>query len=486
VTDSSVFYSSESKSTFEKVLCDFEVIEKELALDQSVIEGVPWWDMLRYPIFQGILQDLDLLEKPKQNGKQQILKDKISRSYKILFDIFGVFSPRSPLWVKKNSILIWGHPRRKYQDECYIDLYVDPFIDFLPHSSKYAVLEKAEAHGHLKPVATKNLYYLDIIQSMARIFYSIRRNTKKLDGDFGKVEELERKLKQVFDIDLNVKNQVNTAILHWKSIYPLMYRFFKLKQPSHFFIVVSAAHEAIISAAKAARVPTYELQHGSPARGKLNYDYSSGLIKKSFPDYFLSFGEYWSSAAVLPLPRQRVIPFGYPYLTKKVIEYSNLSLQKDQLLIVSQSVHARALAKLAIAIIQIHTSKIKVVFKPHPAELYHGEPDYFKSLRLAGVTIPDENADLYLLFAQSAWQVGVYSTALYEGLCFGAACFLVRLPGFEQMKPLVDIGLARLIDDHHDIDLDWSVDPEAAQKLFAQPSREKVEKLLSYSQLDVH
>jgi hypothetical protein len=481
VTDSSVFYSSESKSTFEKVLCGFEVIEKELALDHSVIEGVPWWDMLRYPIFQGILKDLDLLEKPKQNDKQAILKDKIARSYKVFFDILGVFSLRSPLWVKKNRILIWGHPRRKYQDGHYIDLYVDPFIDLLPHSSKYAVLESAGAHGHLKPAATQNLFYADSLQSIALIFFLVRKTFTKSHRDFSVVEELERKLKEAFGVNINIQKEVKTAIFRWKSIYPLMYQFFRFKQPSHFFIVVSAGHEAIISAAKAAQIPTYELQHGSPARGKLNYDYSSGLIKQSFPDFFLSFGEYWSNTGIFPLPRQRVIPFGYPYLAKKVIAYSGSSQKEKQLLIVSQPSHAKALANLAIQIGQHFKYKIKVVYKPHPAELYFGDPDYFRSLRFCGVTIADKNADLYLLFTQSAWQVGVYSTALYEGLCFGAACFLLRLPGFEHMKPLVDMGLARLIDDHHDIDLDWSLDLKAAQKLFAQPSREMVEKILSYS-----
>ena len=147
----------------------------------------------------------------------------------------------------------------------------------------------------------------------------------------------------------------------------------------------------------------------------------------------------------------------------------------------SQPVHGRALAELAIQISQLHTNKVEVVFKPHPAELHYGEPSYFRKVQLSGVTIADRNSDLYLLFAQSSWQVGVYSTALYEGLCFGVACFVARLPGCEHMKPLIDIGLARIIDDHHDVDLDWSVDPQDAQALFAQPSREKVEKILSYS-----
>jgi len=40
---------------FENILKDFENIEKELLLDKSIIKGVPWWDMVRYPIFNKLV-----------------------------------------------------------------------------------------------------------------------------------------------------------------------------------------------------------------------------------------------------------------------------------------------------------------------------------------------------------------------------------------------------------------------------------------------
>ena len=62
--------------------------------------------------------------------------------------------------------------------------------------------------------------------------------------------------------------------------------FFKIKKPKTLFIVVSHTQEATIAAAKSLGITTIELQHGSPVRGKLNYDYTSGIKKKSFPDFF--------------------------------------------------------------------------------------------------------------------------------------------------------------------------------------------------------
>ena len=39
------------KWTYSEVLERFEAIEKELSLDKSIIQGVPWWDRLRNELF---------------------------------------------------------------------------------------------------------------------------------------------------------------------------------------------------------------------------------------------------------------------------------------------------------------------------------------------------------------------------------------------------------------------------------------------------
>jgi hypothetical protein len=50
-----------SKWTFKEILERFERIEKKLCLDEAVIQGVPWWDMLRQTIFDELL--FELIEK---------------------------------------------------------------------------------------------------------------------------------------------------------------------------------------------------------------------------------------------------------------------------------------------------------------------------------------------------------------------------------------------------------------------------------------
>mgnify|MGYP000934513419 FL=1 len=116
-------------------------------------------------------------------------------------------------------------------------------------------------------------------------------------------------------------------------MYPLMRFFFKFKKPKLLFVVVSHAQEAIIAAAKSIGITTIELQHGSPARGKLNYDYTSGIKKTNFPNLFLSFGDYWSSNCKFPLDDNKIISFGNSYLHKKINSYSHI-LKEDRLVII--------------------------------------------------------------------------------------------------------------------------------------------------------
>ena len=90
-----------------------------------------------------------------------------------------------------------------------------------------------------------------------------------------------------------------------------------------------------------------------------------------------------------------------------------------------------------------------------------------------------ENDDLYEIFARSRWQVGVYSTALYEGLYFGVASFILNTSGSEKMERLINLGHARLISSAKDIDLNWKINKRDLNKIFSKPSKKKIEQVIS-------
>ena len=125
------------------------------------------------------------------------------------------------------------------------------------------------------------------------------------------------------------------------------------------------------------------------------------------------------------------------------------------------------------------SKKIIVEYKPHPREFNEQEPDYFTELRNAGVVISHKHADLYEILAKSRWQVGIYSTTLYEGLYFGTACFVVNTTRAFHMKRLIELDFARLISSPKDIDLNWKIEKKDMETFFSKPSQKNIEYVIS-------
>ena len=156
-----------------------------------------------------------------------------------------------------------------------------------------------------------------------------------------------------------------------------------------------------------------------------------------------------------------------------------LNLQEDRLVVISQSDLTSDLSKFAQEISKQFSKKIIVEYKPHPYEFNGPEPKYFEQLRDAGVIISDKNADIYEIFAKSRWQVGVFSTALYEGLYFEVACFVLKINGSEHMKKLIELDLARPISSPKDINLNFKVDDNKINQIFSRPSQEGIDFIYS-------
>lgn len=108
-----VLNSKDKTWSFREVLDTFEAIEKELQPDESLIAGVPWWDALRYPLFSKILQELSLHEKTKIKRQKHSLLNRLNKGLKLCFTALKLFFSGSPLLVSRNSVVMWGHPRRK-------------------------------------------------------------------------------------------------------------------------------------------------------------------------------------------------------------------------------------------------------------------------------------------------------------------------------------------------------------------------------------
>ena len=99
-------------------------------------------------------------------------------------------------------------------------------------------------------------------------------------------------------------------------------------------------------------------------------------------------------------------------------------------------------------------SGYQILYKLHPEEyqMYKSYSDY-KTLSLHKNIQFIEECNLYEMMAKSEVQIGVFSTALYEGLGLSCNTFLYNLNGMEYMQDLIDSEYATVLSEGIDISL---------------------------------
>ena len=227
-----------------------------------------------------------------------------------------------------------------------------------------------------------------------------------------------------------------------KSLLPLYIRLFKRLKPKLVFVVVSYNNELIIEACKKLNIPTVELQHGVITPYHLGYAYPEGQLKQLFPDYFFSFGDFWNNSVNFPLPKKQITSIGYSFLEGEKKRFTGQSKNK-QLLFISQGAIGDKLSKFASDLINENVEKFgfELIYKLHPGEYNHWKNSYpwllEASLQSKIQVIDDSSSDLYQLMSSSEIVVGVFSTAIFEGLSFGVKTFVLDASGIEYMETLI-------------------------------------------------
>jgi hypothetical protein len=221
-------------------------------------------------------------------------------------------------------------------------------------------------------------------------------------------------------------------------------RFLERVNPEVVVLIVGYSKETLIEVCKEKNITVVELQHGIIYSGHFGYSYSGDRTKDMFPDYLLTWGEFWSKDVEFPIPDDYVIPVGYPYLEKSRKEYNN-AVRREQILFISQGTIGEQLSKFALEVEQHPNIDYNVIYKLHPGEYDRWRKEYPWLINTNIRVIDNSGPSLYNLFDESRAQVGVGSSAIYEGLAFELETYVYDCPGSEALQPLIDDGSAKLI-----------------------------------------
>jgi hypothetical protein len=410
-----------------------------------------FWHQIRYDLYSMLVIKLGLLG-PRQGWG----------GASSFWELFRPRSLHARHVVERNSwadlspadLLVFNHYRHVWDGRQWVCPYSHPLLENLSRSNWTIEIAKKGRHHH--PMFNDRLKYIDANMVFALAKAAFRLGARKLllrAADRLEINDWISGLEQEFGCVLDrsqVYNLVRERMVHivgFKDLYRLLLDRVK---PKAILQVVHYSDRSLnlTPIAKERGIPVVELQHGTIGPAHLAYHFAPTRKPLAFPDYLLTFGSFWSERATsLPIERDRLVDVGFAWLNRFRPRSISENRKNKVLLFLSQSSIGAAFSRLAAdAARLIRDEDVRVLYRLHPAEI-SGWKERYPWLADSDCLVQDQPSSVYDDFSRASAQVGVYSTALFEGLAFHLPTFVARLPGHEAALPLVDCGAAVSFDD---------------------------------------
>lgn len=400
------------------------------------IDGIPFWELVRFPIFNRIFRTW----VKSRSGAELSSMDRFKYYLSTAFNI-----RRNPLFTGQKDVLFVGSARRfMLRDGYWWDIYTDFVAERLGVSS--VTTEFSINLEHKIPAKTKNIRYSDFVDLLLAIDDRLRLTHIPVKKEqMKRLETLYLAIKNRFGIRIDIPKLVLEKLRRFKISFIFHRMVLERIRPKICLLVDSYGKEGFIKAAKSLEIPVAELQHGLISHYHAGYSFPGHHRKKTtFPDYLLTFGDYWVNSASFPIDDDHVIPVGYPFL-----EYQKKRLhhveKKNQVVIISQPSIGHILSRAISEAKELMNLDWNLVYKLHPLECSNWKTCYPQLIDSDIRVIDDNRTSIHQLFAESKVQIGVYSTALFEGLAFDLDTILFNAPGVGNMNHLIDSGSAVLV-----------------------------------------
>jgi hypothetical protein len=384
-------------------------IDNELFHDDLISKV---WKSIRTSMYYAFQKELGIFSdvKPRKN-----LRNKINSVKAVLLNVLF----NRPTISAQHKYLVVQHPRTQAIDGLRIDPYSYSF--------------------------SRNLADASLFVSRS----SLGEKNKKLDDDQASLDWLlVLKLLKFKSVDKNdiahakklmflLCHSLNVDVEKYQKIFISAIRNFLIEEDYFITLLKNNSIETVylvdhysknvplISACKTLNIKVVEFQHGIISKYHLGYSVSKVDYEwPCYPDLFLSWGEQWLNE--VELPSSVDISYIVPAYLKERINVE----KKEQLLIVSQSVNGKKIAKFVLQHINMNAFDT-ILFKLHPSEV-DLLPFYENVFKDCKIKVCIEN--IYPLLSESKYVLGVFSTVMLEAIDFDCQVFYIDLPGSEYIS----------------------------------------------------
>jgi hypothetical protein len=411
-----------------------KIEEPEILNFRFTINNLPMWLFIRHYVFWEILKTKKNLAEP--HVKPQIKNMNFIDKFNYLKNIIKKY----PFFIRKNyDIVILGAAvNNVFENGFYVNRLYDNFYFIFPE--KTMIFEISNKFYFPEPRKVDS-FSIELYYIIRKIYSKFKKPYKEdLRNIDIFINFLISNFEKIFiQVDGELKNNIKKQLINISNrlvINNYFYRYMLNKLNPKVLIIEDAhygGYTDLIYISKKLGKIVIEPQHGYVGKDHLAYNFNQKLfeyIKEFLPDYFLTFGKFWSDNIRTPSER---IEIGFPYLEEKVNIAKQLKNQeirdKKNILIISGGSCPEEYNNLVKNLYNLlDKDRFKIVFRPHPSERIALNERY-KDIISMGVEIDLDNIyeslfnyDIVLSFEKS--------TVIYEAIAFGAKVVLIKHPNY--------------------------------------------------------
>lgn len=416
---------------------DFEKMEEPFW--DLKVKGIEFWHLVRMAIYEMVMESIPGMGAPHPDQQKGM---SLARQLKLGVKLGLGAVLRHPMIrfrKGKDFLIVCAPGKTKYKGK-YIYTFLEPALEIL--DGNYNYLERPVLNGHKKDAGRKCLAYSDYMEGK-RFWNQMRRKYFMDTREMQVVDEIIAAIEQTFSVKLDpqkvyarVNHNLTGYFTYYKEYDKLIKRFKprSILETTHYEI----AKMSLNKAAHEYGIKIYELQHGV-----MNLQYEVPSVDAYMPDELLTFGDYWNRFTSYP---GKMTAVGNAHLEECVNEMKT-KVEVPTILFLSAGPVAKVLVRLALDMTRYckeHGINIRIIYKMHPNE-YQTWRTLHPQLIGSNVEVIDNNErDLYYYFSISTHQIGVSSTALYEGLAFHLKTIIYKAYRYDMMEDLISSGYAKL------------------------------------------
>lgn len=414
-------------------------MEAEYDLFHKRVDGVYWWDIVRYDVFDKIYG-----LSPNGQGQQSNMFAKIVAgiAYKVAH-VIGHISFLLSL-PKANPEIVFFRCARNTVGDSSRDIISDPIVNLYP--GRAFVIDTWQNDRHLPPLLVESSF--------------VRFGNQ----DLGDIEGI---VEKTFGKKLELSSFISKKISVYKREVRVYDSLLRRLRPKCVVFVQNGIQKGLIAASRSLGIPIVELQHGLISYIHKAYSYPDGVdysLLTTQPDALLLFSEFWSKGYYSPIRHKIVVGNNDLYCERD--DYKG-----NTCLVVSVNIYHEVLRDL----VQELSSEMpgwKFIYKLHPNQYADKDTISREFNQHANISVVAAESSVKSLSRQVALFLAIQSTTVYEALQAGKKVLLLRKFNYEMHSDIFGVNNLHLVGDVAEI-VNLLSEKDAVEKVPAEVYFEK-------------